>query len=47
MNPATILGIIITLYEETQRLAALAQELQAKLDECEASQATDETSIAL
>lgn len=41
MNPATILGIIITLYEETQRLAALAQELQAKLDECEKAAESD------
>ena len=35
MNPATVLGIIVTLFEETQRLSALAQELEAKLSECQ------------
>lgn len=35
MNPTSVLGIIITLFEETQRLATLAQELQAKVDEYE------------
>lgn len=36
MNPTAVLGIIVTLYEETQRLAALAQELQEKLNQCRA-----------
>lgn len=53
MNPVAVLGIIITLFEETQRLAALAKELQEKLDKYEATaeepkeSVTDETSIAL
>lgn len=37
MNPTSVLGIIITLFEETQRLATLAKELQEKLEKYEAN----------
>lgn len=43
MNPSAILGIIVTLFEETQRLSALAQELQTKLDQCEAINGSTES----
>lgn len=42
MNPVAVLGIIVTLFEETQRLSALAQELQAKLDKYEAAESPED-----